>query len=144
MKIYESPMCFDCPVWSEIGRNPETVYSDPVQKVTGYLEDFLKYRDAYIDGRVAIDAELRAALEDKYVAAENPCAADDEFVKTAAATKWDILAYLVLQRDYIEPDLALVLGRCARQLAAGTCANSGVMPGYADKLAEMRAKGLVE
>ena len=144
MQVYESPLCFECPIRARVRAVPEIAYSEPVQQLVGYVEEFVGYRDGFIDFNVGLDADLKQAMGDEYSATGGPCDADEEFVKQAYAARARILEYLDLLPAAISIETTLELGRCAHMLAAGQCAHTGVIPRYAEKLAEMKASGEVE
>lgn len=143
MKVHEASLCSDCPVWARMREAPEIANSEPVQQVIGYIDDFVDYRDSYINYRVGLDADLQEVFGKDYLSSGTPCDADEGFVRTAHDTKGKILAYLDLLPTDISVETTLELGRCAHMLAAGSCAHSGMIPRYAEKLAEMRGSGEV-
>jgi len=144
MKVVESPLCFDCPIRPRVRVAPEIAFSEPVQQVVGYIEDFGNYRNDFIDSGIEMEAELKQTLGNEYSPIGGPCDADEEFVHQAYATKQSILNYLDLLPADISVETTLELGRCAHMLAAGSCEHTGAIPGYAEKLAEMKANGQVE
>ena len=144
MKVVESPLCFDCPIRSRVRSAPEIAFAEPVQQVVGYIEDFVKYRDDFIDSGIEMASELRRSLGDEYSPIGGPFDADDDFVYQSYATKQSILEYLDLLPADISAETTLELGRCAHKLANGICEHTAAIPSYAEQLADMRANGQIQ